>query len=203
MAAAVVLVLLVLLIVGIISLFTGGEEEPAPEAAAVTSTRPAAAQSEDVQASEVTTAPAEPTTTSSTPPAAPAKKTCALEDLVITANSDRPSYDESTQPTFYMTVKNPTAADCTIDLGKDVLRFEVYDMHSNRRVWSDVDCNPPEDSRTRTFAAGAEVYYEAQWSRTTSAPNACKDRQPVPAGAYYLHTLVGSNHSDAHPFNLR
>ncbi|MCK7664306.1 hypothetical protein M0E87_11665 [Corynebacterium sp. CCM 9185] len=130
------------------------------------------------------------------------KTTCALSDLIVTATSDQVAYAPDVQPRFYMTVTNPTAADCVIDLGKDVLRFEVYDLATNRRVWSDVDCNPAVDVTERTFPAGEERYYEAVWSRTNSAPGSCAARAQVPAGGYYLHTLVGDNHSDAHPFNL-
>ncbi|APT85478.1 hypothetical protein [Corynebacterium aquilae] len=144
-----------------------------------------------------------PPTSEEQKPEQPVKDSCTLDDLIVTANTDRPTYDQQTQPTFYMTVKNPTGADCDIDLSKDILRFEVYDMTTNRRIWSDVDCNPPEDTKKRVYPAGSETYYEAKWSRTTSAPKQCNDRQPVPAGAYYLHTLVGNNHSDAHPFNLK
>lgn len=135
-------------------------------------------------------------------PAPEAKKTCELGDLIVSATSDQAAYGPDVQPSFYMTVKNPTAADCVIDLGEDVLRFEVYDLATNRRVWSDVDCNPAVDVTERTFPAGEERYYEAIWSRTNSAPGSCGDRTQVPAGGYYLHTLVGGNHSDAHPFNL-
>lgn len=227
-AAAGVLILVIFLVIWLMTLL-GGNSEPTP--AAVTSSaeasatadadagKPSADASSSTDAADDSakseTASSEPATSqaapSEAPPsepaatteAAPVKNSCSLDDLIVTANSDRPSYGENGQPVFYMTVKNPTGADCTVDLAQDVMRFEVYDMETNRRVWSDVDCNPPVDNKKRVFAAGSETYYEANWSRTSSAPSACKDRQPVPAGAYYVHTLVGGNHSDAHPFNLR
>lgn len=132
----------------------------------------------------------------------PKKQSCELSDLQISATSDKPSYEEGQLPEFYMTVKNPTAADCTIDLRDNPLRFEVYDLSTNRRVWSDLDCNQPVDGTSRIFPAGSERYYRAVWSRTDSEPGQCGQRNPVPAGSYFLHTVIGNNPSEAHPFNL-
>lgn len=233
MAAIVVLLLIVLLVVWLISALTGGGDEPQPTAtegtAGSSSVAPGTTSAQTSTTS--TTAPDEerdsgkrdsgdagvrPTTEAESrkpyaEPGQPApgqgtdepKATCDLSDLIVTATSDQAAYAPDVQPRFYMTVKNPTAADCMIDLGKDVLRFEVYDLATNRRVWSDVDCNPAVDVTERRFPAGEERYYEAIWSRTNSAPGSCGDRVQVPVGSYYLHTLVGGNHSDAHPFNLR
>lgn len=125
-----------------------------------------------------------------------------MEDLEILAAADKPSYGPDERPKFYLTVKNPTAADCKIDLRKDGLRFEVYDLKTNNLLWADTDCNPSEDTSERIFPAGQERHYEAVWSRTTSAPGQCANRQPVPAGSYFLHTLVGKNNSEAFTFNL-
>ena len=132
----------------------------------------------------------------------PKKQSCELSDLQISATSDKPSYEEGQLPEFYMTVKNPTAADCTIDLRDNPLRFEIYDLSTNRRVWSDLDCNQPVDGTSRIFPAGSERYYRAVWSRTDSEPGQCGQRNPVPAGSYFLHTVIGNNPSEAHPFNL-
>lgn len=132
----------------------------------------------------------------------PKKQSCELSDLQISATSDKPSYEEGQLPEFYMTVKNPTAADCTIDLRDNPLRFEVYNLSTNRRVWSDLDCNQPVDGTSRIFPAGSERYYRAVWSRTDSEPGKCGQRNPVPAGSYFLHTVIGNNPSEAHPFNL-
>ncbi|MDU0478951.1 hypothetical protein QVA66_06840 [Staphylococcus chromogenes] len=131
------------------------------------------------------------------------KTTCAVEDLIVEARANQPTFGAEDRPTFYLTVKNPTKADCKVDLRKDGLKFEVYDLANNHRIWGDTDCNPSEDTSERIFPAGQERHYEAVWSRTTSAPNQCDNRQPVPAGSYFLHTLVGQNHSEAFTFNLK
>ncbi|MCS4490265.1 hypothetical protein N7326_06040 [Corynebacterium sp. ES2794-CONJ1] len=130
------------------------------------------------------------------------KKTCELADLMITASADKIFYNDKELPSFFMTVKNPTEADCSIDLTSDVLRFEVYQLANNSRMWADIDCNAPVGLGTQIFPAGKERKFEARWSRTTSTPESCANRQPVPAGAYYLHTVMGSNASQPFDFKL-
>lgn len=132
----------------------------------------------------------------------PASASCELQDLVITADSDQPTYLDRAMPVFYMTVENPTGADCEIDLNEATLRFEVYDLATNRRIWSDVDCYDPVESDRQTFGAESSRYFEATWSRTASAPEQCDSRPSVPEGSYFLHAVVGDNPSPAHPFNL-
>ena len=77
---------------------------------------------------------------SNTDPALADKDSCELSDLVIRASSDDTTYPNGVQPTFGMTVVNPTGADCEIDLDEDTLRFEVYRLTDNKRMWSDTDC---------------------------------------------------------------
>lgn len=139
-----------------------------------------------------------------------AKDTCDLSDLKIEASTDHFSYEEGQLPNLYMKVANPTKADCIIDLTDNVIRFEIYTMDTNQLLWSDVDCNDPAETGKQTFKANSERYFKVQWSRTSSAPNACIDREPAPAGDYYMHAAIGKLHteegvvhSDAFTFNLQ
>ena len=142
--------------------------------------------------------------------AAQAKETCDLSDLKIEASTDHFSYEEGQLPNLYMKVANPTKADCIIDLTDNVIRFEIYTMDTNQLLWSDVDCNDPAETGKQTFKANSERYFKVQWSRTSSAPIACIDREPAPAGDYYMHAAIGKLHteegvvhSDAFTFNLQ
>lgn len=142
--------------------------------------------------------------------AAQAKDTCDLSDLKIEASTDHFSYEEGQLPNLYMKVANPTKADCIIDLTDNVIRFEIYTMDTNQLLWSDIDCNDPAETGKQTFKANSERYFKVQWSRTSSAPNACVDREPAPAGDYYMHAAIGKLHteegvvhSDAFTFNLQ
>lgn len=135
--------------------------------------------------------------------AAPARTgACELKDLVVTAIPSQPSFPKGTQPMFYMEVENPTDTDCVIDLDDNLLRFEVYNMASNERIWADTDCYTPVATGTETFKAGEKRGWEARWSATASQPGQCSDRPAVEPGSYFLHAVIGDNASDASPFNI-
>lgn len=212
-AAVIILVLVALLVWGLVSFANRGTDDPTP-ASPTETTAAAAAATETTEISETsgTTSEEEATEEStergstrasaSEEPSAEGKDTCELPDLRIAASSDRPSYGQDVQPTFYMTVTNPTDADCEINLDDDELRFEVYDLESNARVWADTDCFPSILTGEETFPAGDERRFQAVWSRLGSQPGQCSNRQNVGTGAFFLHAVIGDNPSDAHTFNL-
>lgn len=162
------------------------------ESSATASESSSASESEEASASEA-------------PGREPADRAagCTLTDLDIRASSDQVTYGPDAQPSFYMTVVNPTRSDCEIYLDENSLRFEVYDLATNNRVWSDTDCFESVQTGTSTFEAGEERFFESVWSRTASAPGQCEERPAVPSGSYLLHTVIGDNPSEPHTFNLR
>ena len=219
-AAVVILVVVAGLLIWLMSVVGGGNKTNAEDPSAVATTASstaapsstssaASASSKDSDSSASSSAShslAAPSDARSTEPTTSAergtKNTCELKDLVISARSDQDSFDAGQQPRFYMTVDNPTNVDCEIDLAENPRRFEVYDLATNKRIWSDMDCTPTNEQDSRVFPAGEQRYYEVIWSRTSSAPNSCNKRENVPEGGYYLYTLVGTNHSDPITFNL-
>lgn len=130
--------------------------------------------------------------------------TCTVDSLEVVAQSDSGDYPAEQLPVFHISVSNPTKVDCVIDTSKDSLRFEVYSMQDNSLMWVDTDCNDPVVSGKETFPAGDTRVFEAQWSRTQSAPDQCTsgERAEVPTGSYYLHGVIGNNASEPVPFNL-
>ncbi len=136
-------------------------------------------------------------------PALADKDTCELSDLIINASSDATTYPKGVQPNFGMTVINPTGADCKINLDKDSLRFEVYRLSDNRRMWSDTDCYDSVQRGDYNFPAGEERSFDAVWSRLASERDgSCSERPAVEPGAYFLHTVIGDNASEPYTFNL-
>lgn len=216
-ALIIVLVLAVVLIWAAVAAFGGSSEEPADTAAPAptsadeeTSSSAAPESSGTVSetktsaegASESKAAESEP---SSAAPASSeaAKKTCDLADLQVRTSMLNYSVPEGELPKFFMTVTNPTAADCKIDLDKNLLRFEVYKMADNERVWSDTDCYASVQTGSQTFPAGKDVKFEAEWSRQASKPGECTDRPAAEPGAYFAHTVIGDNSSPPQDFTLR
>ncbi|MER0105335.1 hypothetical protein ABRP95_02635 [Corynebacterium sp. KPL2895] len=132
-----------------------------------------------------------------------AKDTCSLEDLKVRTSMLNYSVPDGELPKFFMTVTNPTAADCKIDLDENSLRFEVYKMTDNQRVWSDTDCYASVQTGEQTFPAGKDLKFEAEWSRQASEPGKCTDRPTAEPGAYFAHTVIGDNSSPPQDFTLR
>ena len=208
-AALVILLVVVALLVWGLSAFARSgktdETETTPETVAeapstTLATEPTVQLSEESTTPTSSEAPTQPTEETA---AAPVKKgSCELADLQIHASSNQPSYAVGVQPVFYMEVENPTDTDCVINLDDDLLRFEVYDMATNDRIWSDTDCYPPVAAGSVEFAPGEKRRWEARWSATASQPGQCDNRPEVKAGSYFLHGVIGENASDASPFNI-
>lgn len=220
-AAVVVIVLVILLIWWIVSAISGGDNNAATTAntASQSSTVSSSAkpseskkadaiasssESESPSGSESATDTAKP----SDPNAAGAegaegKDTCTVADLQVTATPGEPTFPAGQLPKFFATIKNPTKADCVVDFNTNQLKFEVFTMNNYERVWADTDCNAPEVTGDVTIPAGRSVNYELEaWSRTTSAPGKCDNRQPVSPGNYLLYAHVGDNTSQPATFNL-
>lgn len=202
-ALVILLVIVALLVWGLSAFARSGKTDETENTPETVSEAPST-----TLATEPTVQLSEESTPSSTQPseetvAAPVKKgSCELADLEIHASSNQPSYAIGVQPVFYMEVKNPTDTDCVINLDDNLLRFEVYDMATNDRIWSDTDCYPPVAAGNVEFAPGEKRRWEARWSVTASQPGQCDNRPEVKAGSYFLHGVIGDNASDASPFNI-
>lgn len=218
-ALVAILVLVVILIWAATALFSGSKEDPGAEsqqAAASGTLTPSedatsAVETTESTASEESTEPEAGETdkeepTSEEKPAEltvdPSKTTCSLQDLKVMAKTNEDSVPAGKMPTFYLEVFNPTTEDCSIDLDEEQLRFEVYKMGSNERVWSDTDCYASVETGKQTFKSGETRYFQADWSRKRSEPGKCTEREEAEPGAYFLHTVIGENYSPALPFNL-
>ena len=130
--------------------------------------------------------------------------TCDVDDLQLKVRPGENTFSGDQQPNFFLTVTNPTGGDCEIDLSEEELKFEVFTLGSSYdRVWGDTDCNRPTSSSSLDLEAGDSRTYEmTAWSRTTSAPDSCDNREPVGAGAYMVYGHIGDNTSEPQTFNL-
>ncbi len=227
-ALVAILVLVVVLIFAATALFGGSKEDPAAESqqAAVSDTlAPSEKTTSAAETTEPTSAKESAEATGSTEPAKseagesgkeeptseakpdeltvdPSKTTCSLQDLKVLAKTNEDSVPAGKMPTFYLEVFNPTTKDCSIDLDEEQLRFEVYKMGSNERVWADTDCYASVETGKQTFKSGETRYFQADWSRKRSEPGKCTEREEAEPGAYFLHSVIGENYSPALPFNL-
>ena len=219
-AAVAVLVLAIMLLWWFIGSLGGGDDkqnvasdqkaetsQSTTERAPSESSKPKESTSESAKPSDKSSEKSSTTSSASETPKAeekPKKDACSLADLEVVASPGAPSFAPDAVPNFFVTINNPTAAECKLDLSKDKLSFEVFTLNNYQRVWGDLDCNESGASGERTIKAGESAKYSLDsWSRTTSAPNACEARQPVGPGSYLLYAHVGDNTSKPATFNLQ
>jgi hypothetical protein len=216
--AVVVLVVVVALLWWVISSLTGGDDTQdqvaqTSESTAATAAGSTAAASGSAESSATSTEPsrsaspsasAEPSESRGVPDEVASKTTCELDDLQLSVRPGAPTFRDGQQPNFFLEVTNPTSGECDIDLGENELKFEVFTMDSGyTRVWGDTDCNSPTSTgRLRLDADQSRTFEMTAWSRTTSSPGSCADRQPVGSGAYMVYGHIGDNTSESQTFNL-
>ncbi|OFL77005.1 hypothetical protein HMPREF2976_09095 [Corynebacterium sp. HMSC077D10] len=175
----------------------------APSAAPTSSAAEAPASDGAPSAESSAAAPSESAAPSDSAAASEApKNSCTVDDLKVSVKAVEASYKDGDLPVFVMDVENPTAVDCDIDLDQNKLRFEVYKMGTNARVWADTDCYPSVQTGRTTFKAGATQQFQATWSRKGSEPGQCSDRPVAEAGHYFAHGIIGDNYSEGYTFNL-
>lgn len=175
----------------------------APSAAPTSSAAEAPASDGAPSAESSAAAPSESAAPSDSAAASEApKNSCTVDDLKVSVKTVEASYKDGALPVFVMDVENPTAVDCDIDLDQNKLRFEVYAMGTNARVWADTDCYPSVQTGRTTFKAGATQQFQATWSRKGSEPGQCSDRPVAEAGHYFAHGIIGDNYSEGYTFNL-
>ncbi|AWT26986.1 hypothetical protein Csp1_22360 [Corynebacterium provencense] len=215
-AAVVAVVVLVVLVLVVRAVAGGGDPEgTASSTSVVPSTASSAADRTATTATSTATSTVTSTASSESPASstAPAGTTtslaaepggeCTAEDLVLSVSAGLPTYAAGELPDFYLSVSNPTGSGCAVDLSANPMSFEVYTLSDYARVWADTDCNEPTLTGTLELAAGEERSFALNgWSRTTSSPDQCIDREPAGTGAFLLYGRLGDSTSEPATFNL-
>jgi hypothetical protein len=220
--AVVVLVVVIALLWWVISSLTGGDdgqdrvaqtsvssEESAPETteSAEQSGESGSSRASETSAASESASPSEseePSESRGVPDEVASKETCELDDLQLSVRPGAPTFRDGQQPNFFLKVTNPTSGECDIDLGENELKFEVFTMDSGySRVWGDTDCNSPTSTgRLRLDPDQSRTFEMTAWSRTTSSPDSCDNREPVGNGAYMVYGHIGDKTSESQTFNL-
>ena len=80
-----------------------------------------------------------------------------------------------------MVVTNIGLVACKRDVGAAVLAAYVYSL-DNKRLWSNLDCAPSNETLVKTFNPGEQVTTEVTWTGMGSAPQCPLPRQPIGSG---------------------
>lgn len=142
-----------------------------------------------------------PTEAVAPPPVLKEGDDCPDSTLAVKGITNAPQYVIGDQPKFTMVVTNIGLVACKRDVGAAVLAAYVYSL-DNKRLWSNLDCAPSNETLVKTFNPGEQVTTEVTWTGMGSAPQCPLPRQPIGPGTYNLVVQLGNLRSAAVPFIL-
>ncbi|WP_167097255.1 hypothetical protein [Mycobacterium sp. DL592] len=142
-----------------------------------------------------------PTEAVAPPPVLKEGDDCPDSTLAVKGITNAPQYVIGDQPKFTMVVTNIGLVACKRDVGAAVLAAYVYSL-DNKRLWSNLDCAPSNETLVKTFNPGEQVTTEVTWTGMGSAPQCPLPRQPIGPGTYNLVVQLGNLRSASVPFIL-
>lgn len=120
-------------------------------------------------------------------PASSGLPKCTSGAVALSLRSVRNSYSPDQTPTFQLTAKNGSSADCKVDLGPKNAVLTITPAEADDAYWSSADC--PEGSGSLLFRvpAGQAITYTVKWDRKPSAAHcATPSGGTAKAGTYLL-----------------
>ncbi len=176
----------------------GQANSPAPQApppAGPDSNAPAAPAQGQSPESVTPTAAVQP------PPVLNPGDDCPDSTLAVKGLTNAPQYFIGDQPKFTMVVTNIGLVACKHDVGAAVLAAYVYSL-DNKRLWSNLDCAPSNETLVKTFTPGEQVTTAVTWTGMGSAPHCPLPRPAIGPGTYNLVVQLGNLRSQPVPFIL-
>jgi hypothetical protein len=144
---------------------------------------------------------ATPTAAVAPPPVLKEGDDCPDSTLAVKGLTNAPQYAIGDQPKFVMVVTNIGLVACKRDVGAAVLAAYVYSL-DNKRLWSNLDCAPSNETLVKTFTPGEQVTTAVTWTGMGSAPHCPLPRPAIGPGTYNLVVQLGNLRSLAVPFVL-
>ncbi|MGH3959702.1 hypothetical protein [Mycobacterium sp.] len=146
--------------------------------------------------------PAEtPTAAVQPPPVLKEGDDCPDSTLAAKGLTNAPQYVIGDQPKFTMVVTNIGLVTCKRDVGAAVLAAYVYSL-DNKRLWSNLDCAPSNETLVKAFRPGEQVTTAVTWTGMGSAPHCPLPRPAIGPGTYNLVVQLGNLRSAPVPFML-
>lgn len=144
---------------------------------------------------------ATPTAAVQPPPVLKEGDDCPDSTLAVKGLTNAPQYFIGDQPKFTMVVTNIGLVACKRDVGAAVLAAYVYTL-DNKRLWSNLDCAPSNETLVKTFTPGEQVTTAVTWTGMGSAPHCPLPRPAIGPGTYNLVVQLGNLRSLPVPFIL-
>jgi hypothetical protein len=140
-----------------------------------------------------------PTAAVQPPPVLKEGDDCPDSTLAVKGLTNAPQFFIGDQPKFTMVVTNIGLVACKRDVGAAVLAAYVYSL-DNKRLWSNLDCAPSNETLIKTFTPGEQVTTAVTWTGMGSAPHCPLPRPAIGAGTYNLVVQLGNLRSMPVPF---
>ncbi len=140
-----------------------------------------------------------PTAAVQPPPVLKEGDDCPDSTLAVKGLTNAPQYFIGDQPKFTMVVTNIGLVSCKRDVGAAVLAAYVYSL-DNKRLWSNLDCAPSNETLVKTFTPGEQVTTAVTWTGMGSSPHCPLPRPAIGAGTYNLVVQLGNLRSFPVPF---
>ncbi|OBF51801.1 hypothetical protein A5756_18415 [Mycobacterium sp. 852002-53434_SCH5985345] len=140
-----------------------------------------------------------PTAAVQPPPVLKEGDDCPDSTLAVKGLTNAPQYFIGDQPKFTMVVTNIGLVSCKRDVGAAVLAAYVYSL-DNKRLWSNLDCAPSNETLIKTFTPGEQVTTAVTWTGMGSAPHCPLPRPAIGPGTYNLVVQLGNLRSQPVPF---
>jgi hypothetical protein len=142
-----------------------------------------------------------PTAAVQPPPVLKEGDDCPDSTLAVKGLTNAAQYFIGDQPKFTMVVTNIGLVSCKRDVGAAVLAAYVYSL-DNKRLWSNLDCAPSNETLVKTFTPGEQVTTAVTWTGMGSAPHCPLPRPAIGPGTYNLVVQLGNLRSLPVPFIL-
>jgi len=142
-----------------------------------------------------------PTAAVMPPPVLKEGDDCPDSTLAVKGLTNAPQYFIGDQPKFTMVVTNIGLVSCKRDVGAAVLAAYVYSL-DNKRLWSNLDCAPSNETLIKMFTPGEQVTTAVTWTGMGSAQHCPLPRPAIGPGTYNLVVQLGNLRSLAVPFIL-
>ncbi|MFF5345794.1 hypothetical protein ACFY4H_34660 [Streptomyces althioticus] len=111
---------------------------------------------------------------------------CSANAVRFSLRSERNTYVPGETPTFLLTARNTSGADCKIDLGPERTVLTVSQATEDDTFWASDDC--PEGARSLAFRvpAGDSITYTVTWDRKPSAASCATPKAGAAKPGTYL-----------------
>lgn len=111
---------------------------------------------------------------------------CSANAVRFSLRSERNTYVPGETPTFLLTARNTSGADCKIDLGPERTVLTVSQATEDDTFWASDDC--PEGARSLVFRvpAGDSITYTVKWDRKPSAASCATPKAGAAKPGTYL-----------------